>query len=125
MTQFLSEEFEEIAKAISDASAGKEDKTVASISKLALSELEADASSKGNSKERQTKLKKLRTKLEVVFGQKMIPLEQLAKLGKGDLLPFEEEENAPLKIYAEGKHVADGELVAVDEHFGVKITNLH
>ena len=66
-------------------------------------------------------LESLKIDLEVVFGKTRMTLKELAALEKGSLLPLDELCDDLVDIYANGQKIGRGEIVAVDDHFGVKI----
>lgn len=63
-------------------------------------------------------------KLEVVAGETEISIGELFDLRIGGVLALDQLKDAPLTIRLDGKPIAHGELVAVDQHFGIVITHL-
>ena len=51
-------------------------------------------------------------------------IDHLFALREGEVLTMNEDLNAPVTLLLNGKAVARGELVAVDECFGIRITEL-
>jgi flagellar motor switch protein FliN/FliY len=62
--------------------------------------------------------------LTAVVGHVSLSIESLFALRKGDLLPMEEPCDSPVTLLLNGKAVARGELVAVEENLGLRITEL-
>ncbi len=62
--------------------------------------------------------------LAAQIGSVSISIEQLFALKKGEVLAMNEGLDAPVTLLLNDKPVARGELVAVDENFGVRITEL-
>ena len=62
--------------------------------------------------------------LEVVveLGKKMLPIRDILKLGKGSVIELEKAAGEPLDIYVNGRKFAEGEVVVVDDSFGIRIT---
>lgn len=58
------------------------------------------------------------------LGQAQMSVEQLFKLRKQDVVPLDQTLDALVTLLLNGKAVARGELLAVDENFGVRITEL-
>lgn len=78
-------------------------------------------------KERKAELDVLGTvplELVAVLGSKRLRLRELLELGEGSVLLLDRAANEPIEVLAGGTLVARGEIVAVDEHFGVRITEL-
>lgn len=62
--------------------------------------------------------------LSARVGSVSLSIEQLFALKKGEVLPMNESLDAPITLLLNGKAVARGELVAVEDNFGVRITEL-
>ena len=62
--------------------------------------------------------------VDVNIGTADITLEQLFSLQSGETLQLNEDLNAPVTVMVDGKAVAYGNLVAVNEHFGVQVTEV-
>lgn len=71
-----------------------------------------------------TNLGDMKTRIEVVYGKTTLPLKDLAGLKEGDLLALDDLCDDLVDIYANGKHIGRGEIVAIDGQFGVKIVTL-
>lgn|SRR5690348_7176420 len=63
-------------------------------------------------------------KLEVVLGQVTTTVEDLFGLQEGSTLTLDAELDAPVALQLNGKTIARGHLVAVDDHFGLKIVEI-
>lgn len=63
-------------------------------------------------------------KLEVIAGETEISIGELFDLRAGAVLTLDQLKEAPLTIRLDGKPIAQGQLVAVDNHFGIAITRL-
>jgi flagellar motor switch protein FliN/FliY len=62
--------------------------------------------------------------LTALIGSVSLSVEQLFALKKGEVLAMNESLDAPITLQLNGKPVARGELVAVEDHFGIRITEL-
>lgn len=62
--------------------------------------------------------------LSAIIGTVSLSIEQLFAIRKGDVLPMNEGFDTPVTLLLNGKAIARGELVAVDEMFGIRITEL-
>jgi flagellar motor switch protein FliN/FliY len=75
----------------------------------------------------QEKLKKfldLPLLIEVVVGSTTLTLGEILNLGPGSVVELDKLVEEPVDIKVNGKLVAKGELVVVEEKFGVKITDI-
>ena len=62
--------------------------------------------------------------LTVELGRRKLALSEVLQLTPGSVIELEKLVGEPLEIYANGRLIAEGEAVVVDEQFGVRITNL-
>jgi flagellar motor switch protein FliN/FliY len=60
----------------------------------------------------------------VELGRRQLPLADVLRLGTGSVIELEKMVGEPLAVYANGRLIAEGEAVVVDEQFGVRITRL-
>jgi len=60
----------------------------------------------------------------VEVGRKEISLGDLARLSPGALLELDREAHEPADILVNGKVVAHGEVVTIDDSYGVRITSV-
>ncbi|MEZ4702902.1 MAG: flagellar motor switch protein FliN [Rhodothermales bacterium] len=60
----------------------------------------------------------------VELGRRDIPLSDVLRLTTGSVIELEKLVGEPLEIYANGRLIAEGEAVVIDEQFGVRVTNL-
>jgi flagellar motor switch protein FliN len=62
--------------------------------------------------------------LTALIGSVSINIDQLFALKKGEVLSMNESLDAPITLLLNDKPVARGELVAVEDNFGIRITEL-
>jgi len=62
--------------------------------------------------------------VRVELGRRQLPLADVLKLTTGSVVELEKMVGEPLSVYANGRLIAKGEAVVIDEQFGVRITNL-
>ncbi len=60
----------------------------------------------------------------VELGRRKIPLSEVLKLTTGSVIELEKLVGEPLEIFANGRLIAEGEAVVIEEQFGIRITNL-
>ena len=68
----------------------------------------------------------LDVELEVLveLGRKSMQIRDVLKLGKGSLIELNKTAGEPLTIYVNNRKLAEGEVVVVDDNFGIRITKL-
>ena len=69
-------------------------------------------------------LKDLRVPVEVVLGGTELTAEQLAGLGEGTIVELTSIAGEPVELKATGETIARGEVVIIDENFGIRITSI-
>ncbi|MCD6308993.1 MAG: flagellar motor switch protein FliN, partial [Candidatus Latescibacteria bacterium] len=62
--------------------------------------------------------------LSVELGRKMIQIRDVLELGPGKIIELDKLAGEPVDLLVNGKLLAKGEVVVVDENFGVRITDL-
>lgn len=62
--------------------------------------------------------------LSVELGRAVIPVHGVLQLGPGSVVELSKPAGEPVEIYVNGKLIARGEVVVVDENFGVRVTEI-
>lgn len=62
--------------------------------------------------------------VSVELDRKNIMVSELLKLGKGSIVELEKSAGEPLDIFVNGRKFAEGEVVVIDDRFGIRITQL-
>ena len=60
----------------------------------------------------------------IEVGQARMTIQDLLQLGQGSVVELEKLAGEPLDVYINGKQVAKGEAVIVNEKFGVRLTDI-
>ena len=63
-------------------------------------------------------------KLSVELGFCHLPMRDVLQLGAGSVVQLDRMSNAPVDLYVNQKLVARGEVVVVEDHFGIKVTEI-
>jgi flagellar motor switch protein FliN len=69
-------------------------------------------------------LKDVEMDVSVELGRIELPLGKILQLSKGSVIELEKLAGEPVDIFVNGHCIAHGEVVVIDEHFGVRISNL-
>lgn len=117
MNQIDQDELEKIIKNISNKALSMERK----LHKVRLTPATEEENTLSN---RPQNFEDLEVSLEVLLGRKKLTLKELSTLNEGSLIALEEGDEEKVAIFVNDKKVGMGEIVAIDGHFGVKITNL-
>jgi flagellar motor switch protein FliN/FliY len=62
--------------------------------------------------------------LSVELGRTSIPVRDVLQLGPGSIVELDKLAGEPVDILVNGKLIARGEVVVVDENFGVRVTEI-
>jgi len=60
----------------------------------------------------------------VELGKTSIPIRQILEYGQGSLITLDKLAGEPIDLLVNGKYFAKGEVVVIDENFGVRITSI-
>lgn len=63
-------------------------------------------------------------KLEVVLGTTVRPVSQVATIGEGTIIELDSIAGEPVELRAGGNKIGRGEVVVIDENFGVRVTSV-
>jgi len=66
----------------------------------------------------------LKLDIAVELGRTRMPIREVLKLARGTIIELESLPGDPVDIFVNGRKFAEGEVVVVEEHFGVRITHL-
>ena len=66
----------------------------------------------------------VRVKLTVELGACQIPMRDVLQLNAGSVVRLEKAAQTPVDLYANQKLIGRGEVVVVDDAYGIKITEL-
>ncbi len=62
--------------------------------------------------------------VSAVLGTASLPIAQLLKLGRGAVVELDRRVNDPVDLYVNGKRVCRAEVVVVEDHLAVTITEV-
>ena len=69
-------------------------------------------------------LAEVELEITVELGRRKLPLADVLRLTTGSVIELEKLVGEPLEVYANGRFIAEGEAVVIDEQFGIRVTNL-
>lgn len=62
--------------------------------------------------------------LVVELGRTRLPIREILNLWKGSIIELDKLAGDPLEIFVNDRKLAEGEVVVIDDHFGIRITQL-
>jgi len=66
----------------------------------------------------------LKLPLNIELGRTAMQIKDILELERGSLIELDKYSTEPVDVWINGKKMAEGEVVVIDKHFGVRITNL-
>ena len=60
----------------------------------------------------------------VEFGRTHMTVQELLQLGRGSVIQLDRLAGEPIDVFVSDRKLAEGEVVVIGEHFGVRITRL-
>ncbi|MBQ4647037.1 MAG: FliM/FliN family flagellar motor switch protein [Candidatus Gastranaerophilales bacterium] len=62
--------------------------------------------------------------LSAILGETNIPLKKVLDITKGSVIELDNKTTTPIKLLANGSEVARGEVVIIEDNFGLRITDI-
>jgi len=66
----------------------------------------------------------VRLELTVELGRSELPIKNVLELTKGSIVELDKVAGEPVELYANGKLIAKGEVVVIEDNFGLRITSI-
>ncbi|MCK7521020.1 MAG: flagellar motor switch protein FliN [Ignavibacteriales bacterium] len=66
----------------------------------------------------------VKLKLTVELGRTEIPIKKVLELTRGSVIELDKAAGEPVELYANGKLIAKGEVVVIEDNFGLRITSI-
>ncbi len=77
-----------------------------------------------NSEQKLELLYDLQMPVTIELGRTNMIIRDILRLGRGSVIEFDKLVSEPVDVLINGKKVAEGEVVVIDKHFGIRITTL-
>ena len=66
----------------------------------------------------------IKLKLTVELGRTELPIKKVLELARGSVIELDKIAGEPIDVLVNGKYVAKGEVVVIEESFGVRVTEI-
>jgi len=66
----------------------------------------------------------LQLPVSIELGRTNMLIRNILRLGRGSVIEFDKLVSEPVDVLINGKKIAEGEVVVIDKHFGIRITTL-
>ena len=70
-------------------------------------------------------LRDLQLNVFIELGRTQMMIKDILELERGYVIELDKLASEPVDIYVNNKKIAEGEVVVIDKHFGIRITNLN
>jgi flagellar motor switch protein FliN/FliY len=90
----------------------------------AMAEPDSTASAAQPSIEQLSAVYDIPVQLSAVLGKTTMPVSQLLRLGRGAVVELDRKVGEPVEIYVNNRLVARGEVLVVDDHLGITMTEI-
>jgi len=71
-----------------------------------------------------SQLEQIGIRVQVVLGETIMTLEDFSALAPGKIVALDSIAGVPVDLVAEGRKIGKGEVVVIDENFGIRVTEL-
>jgi flagellar motor switch protein FliN/FliY len=71
-----------------------------------------------------TALLDLSLPVSIELGRTKMTVQEILRLGRGSVIQLDRLAGEPIDIYVGDRRFAEGEVVVIDEHFGIRITRV-
>ena len=79
---------------------------------------------KGAANDKLNFLKDLQLNVYIELGRTQMQIKEILELERGYVIELDKLASEPVDIYVNNKKIAEGEVVVIDKHFGIRIVNL-
>ena len=69
-------------------------------------------------------LLEVKVPVQIVLGETELTVEQITGIGEGTIIELDRLAGEPVELRASGEKIAEGEVVVIDENFGIRITSI-
>ena len=110
-------------KEIFEQNTGADDKTV-TVQPVQFASFEDLDQVQGPANQNLNILLDVKLQLTVELGKTELPIKKVLELTKGSIVTLNKAAGEPVELYANGKLIAYGEVVVIEDNFGLRITHI-
>ena len=66
----------------------------------------------------------IKLQLTVELGRTEMPIKKILELTRGSIIELDKVAGEPVELYASGKMIAKGEVVVIEDNFGLRIISI-
>lgn len=94
------------------------------VQQVRFASFEDVSTAKGEENKNLDLLMDIKLQLTVELGRTELPIKKVLELTRGSIIELEKVAGEPVELYANGKLVAHGEVVVIEDNFGLRITSI-
>lgn len=87
-------------------------------------EFDASARTSGGANDKLSFLKDLHMNIYIELGRTQMQIKDILELERGYVIELDKLASEPVDVFVNNKKIAEGEVVVIDKHFGIRITSL-
>lgn len=107
-----------------DSRSGNGKPKATAMTEAELPEFEESRFSGNDSIEKLNFLKDLQLSIYIELGRTQMQIKEILELERGYVIELDKLASEPVDIFVNNKKIAEGEVVVIDKHFGIRIVNL-
>ena len=109
---------------INDDEINLDDEEPVTIQPVKFSSFDSNEQTYGEPNKNLDLLLDIKLQLAVEFGRCELPIKKVLELTRGSIIELDKVAGEPVELYANGKLVAHGEVVVIEDNFGLRITSI-
>lgn len=94
------------------------------VQSVQFASFEDQAQTQGEINQNLDLLMDIKLQMTVELGRTELPVKKVLELTRGSIIELEKVAGEPVELYANGKLVAHGEVVVIEDNFGLRITSI-
>lgn len=111
-------------KEINDDEINLDDEEPVTIQPVKFSSFDSNEQTYGEPNKNLDLLLDIKLQLAVELGRCELPIKKVLELTRGSIIELDKVAGEPVELYANGKLVAHGEVVVIEDNFGLRITSI-
>lgn len=107
----------------SDSHVSHDDETV-TVQPVKFASFDEQKSASGDASKNLDNLLDIKLQLTVELGRTTLPVKKVLELTRGSIIELDKIAGEPVELYANGKLIAHGEVVVIEDNFGLRVTSM-
>ena len=107
----------------SDKPVSQDEETV-TVQPVKFASFDEQKSASGDASKNLDNLLDIKLQLTVELGRTTLPVKKVLELTRGSIIELDKIAGEPVELYANGKLIAHGEVVVIEDNFGLRVTSM-